>query len=121
MGVEPTQEREAVLATVLKFPIRSLYSYKHIRHNFTSISLLPSGKQIQTLVHNARTATHAIKKGCQKGCQIAFLMAFDGRRSLVSFVGREGAWLGGFSFVRWSTHDNSFPVKDLSVTYGYVV
>ncbi len=113
MGVEPTREREAVLATVLKFPSPSLYSYKHIRHNLTSISLLPSAEQIRTLVHNTRTATHAIKKGCQKGCQIVFPMAFDGGGSLVSFVGREVVGLGGSSFNWWSSRDGLILLRKL--------
>ena len=70
VGVEPTQEREAVLATVLKFGKGRTYSYKHIRHNVSSISLLPSAEQIQTVADCPRTITNAINKGCQRGCHL---------------------------------------------------
>jgi hypothetical protein len=70
VGVEPTREQEAVLATVLKFGKARIYSYALIRNNLSPISLLPSAEQIQTVADCPRTITNAIKKGCQRGCHL---------------------------------------------------
>ena len=70
VGVEPTQEREAVLATVLKFGKGRIYSYALIRHNLSSVSLLPSAEQIQTAADCPRTITNAINKARQRGRQL---------------------------------------------------